>query len=47
MNKVNAYATQDAKGPLKPFHIDRRNPGPHDVATPTTNFRQLFNLYCR
>ena len=27
-----AYAAQSANAPLAPFHIDRRAPGPHDVA---------------
>ncbi|SRR5579883_141863 len=31
MNTVNAYAAFKAKDPLKPYQIQRRNPGPHDV----------------
>jgi uncharacterized zinc-type alcohol dehydrogenase-like protein len=31
MNTVNAYAAAKAKEPLKPFSIQRRNPGPQDV----------------
>lgn len=31
MTTVNAYAAEAAKAPLKPFKIDRREPGPHDV----------------
>jgi len=30
--KVPAYAVQDAKSPLAPFTIVRREPGPHEVA---------------
>ncbi|VVC76985.1 NADP-dependent alcohol dehydrogenase C 2 [Aquicella siphonis] len=32
MKPVNAYAAEKAKDPLKPFVIQRRDPGPHDVA---------------
>lgn len=32
MNKVNAYAAEKAKDPLKLIQIERRDPGPHDVA---------------
>ena len=31
MNKVNAYAAISAKAPLKPFVVERRDPGPQDV----------------
>jgi len=31
MNTVNAYAALKAKDPLKPFQVQRRDPGPHDV----------------
>lgn len=31
MNSVKAYAATKAKDPLKPFVIQRRDPGPHDV----------------
>lgn len=31
MNKVNAYAAEKAKDPLKLIQIERRDPGPHDV----------------
>jgi len=31
MNKINAYAAVKAKDPLKPFQIERRDPGPNDV----------------
>ena len=31
MNSVNAYAAPKAKDSLKPFQIQRREPGPHDV----------------
>jgi uncharacterized zinc-type alcohol dehydrogenase-like protein len=29
--EVRAYAAQDAKSPLTPFTVQRREPGPHDV----------------
>ena len=32
MPKVSAYAAQTATSPVKPFSIDRRDPGPRDVA---------------
>lgn len=32
MSTIAAYAAADAKSPLAPFSIDRRTPGPHDVA---------------
>ena len=32
MTKIPAYAAIRAKNPLEPFSIDRREPGPHDVA---------------
>jgi alcohol dehydrogenase (NADP+) len=32
MSKVPAYATPSAKAPLAPFTVDRREPGPLDVA---------------
>jgi uncharacterized zinc-type alcohol dehydrogenase-like protein len=38
MNSVSAYAARDARSPLAPITIDRRNPGPHDV--------QLDILFC-
>lgn len=31
MNDIKAYAALNAKQPLQPFTIQRRNPGPHDV----------------
>lgn len=31
MTKVKAYAAMNAKEPLKPFQIERRDPGPNDV----------------
>lgn len=31
MSSINAYAAEKAKSPLKPFKIERREPGPHDV----------------
>jgi uncharacterized zinc-type alcohol dehydrogenase-like protein len=31
MSKVNAYAAEKAKSPLKPFQIERRDPRPNDV----------------
>ena len=31
MNSVKAYAAVKPKDPLKPFVVERRNPGPHDV----------------
>jgi alcohol dehydrogenase (NADP+) len=31
MTTVNAYAAMNVKGPLKPYHIHRREPGPYDV----------------
>lgn len=31
MNHVNAYAAYQAKEPLKPFKVNRREPGPNDV----------------
>lgn len=31
MNQVNAYAAEKVKEPLKPFTIQRRDPGPNDV----------------
>src|ERR1700743_2986656 len=30
--KTAVYAAQSAKSPLQPFSIERREPGPHDVA---------------
>jgi uncharacterized zinc-type alcohol dehydrogenase-like protein len=38
MPNVNAFAAQNAKSPLGPFQINRREPGPHDV--------QIEILYC-
>jgi alcohol dehydrogenase (NADP+) len=32
MPKTSAYAAADAKSPLAPFTVDRRDPGPRDVA---------------
>lgn len=32
MTKVSAYATQNAQAPVAPFTIERREPGPRDVA---------------
>ena len=32
MPRIQAYAALEAKKPLGPFTIDRRDPGPHDVA---------------
>ncbi|MBW8810023.1 MAG: alcohol dehydrogenase catalytic domain-containing protein, partial [Lysobacter sp.] len=31
MLKTAAYAAQDARSPLAPFSIERREPGPDDV----------------
>ena len=31
MHTVNAYAATQAKSPLQPFQIQRREPGPNDV----------------
>ena len=31
MFEVRGYAVQDAKAPLMPFRLERREPGPHDV----------------
>jgi uncharacterized zinc-type alcohol dehydrogenase-like protein len=31
MDKINAYAAYDSKEDLKPFPIQRREPGPHDI----------------
>jgi alcohol dehydrogenase (NADP+) len=38
MTAVNAYAARDARSPLGPIKIDRRDPGPNDV--------QLDILFC-
>ncbi len=32
MKKIAAYAALDAKSPLAPFVVERRDPGPHDVS---------------
>lgn len=32
MRKINAYGAENASTPLAPMSIDRREPGPHDVA---------------
>ena len=31
MTQVRAYAAHDAKSPLVPYQVTRREPGPHDV----------------
>src|SRR5436853_6226011 len=38
MFEIPAYAAQNAKSPLAPCKINRRDPGPHDV--------QIDILYC-
>src|SRR5690242_7399772 len=32
MPRTRAYAVQDPRSPLAPLEIERREPGPHDVA---------------
>jgi alcohol dehydrogenase (NADP+) len=38
MVEIHAYAAQNAKSPLTPFKISRRDPGPHDI--------QIDILFC-